>query len=665
MITKYKEVINNKYISNNLGKKYRKDLEGLRGLAVLAVTLYHLFPNYAGGGFVGVDIFFILSGYLITNIFLKNYKNKSFTFLIFLKARIIRLFPALILVVCSYIFIFFIFFTPLEAYSTNREIFYVLSFISNFFYLLNINYFATENNFIFTHTWSLSIEIQFYVFAFFIFFISWRLKIFNNLQKLLLILLIFFCSFFFFFYTINSNLNNAYFSTFLRFWEFFLGGFVSLFKHNFNNKITSTVKNSNYLSFFCGMSIICIFYFGNFNSILNYYLIILLTLSTAFIIYADNDCFFNKYILSNKILVNFGLISYPLYLWHFFLLKVASSIFITNLPTRNIRISLFFISIFISYITYSFVEKFFRSKKNYNQIILIFFIYSFFFTILLATKFSLNHKISEPVFFLSDKIKREFSGGIWNYQTNDLCLLDHANNYQIYKTFSYWICLKNKDHNPTIAILGNSFSNAYYPGFIYNDEFNNHTFLNIGSCDFLSKYKPSNSKKDPCGLYQSFREMELIDTIIKKNESIKFVIISGLDKNINYDNIEALTKKIEEFEKLNKQVIIFTGVYYPNFSLKKCYTTLKLNLIKDVCDFEKRNIDQNQHDNLITLINKKNPKTLFFNPNQIFDCLGDKCSFVKDGIPLFRDDIHLSKYGSKIAIEKFSEWAKINLPSIF
>ena len=660
--------MNNYYINNNLGKKYRKDLEGLRGLAVLAVTIYHLFPNHAGGGFVGVDIFFILSGYLITNIFLKNYKNKSFTFFIFLKARIIRLLPSLLLVVCSCIFIFYIFFSPSELYSANKEIFYALSFISNFFYLFNVNYFAPVNNFIFTHTWSLSIEMQFYVFAFLIFFISRRLKIFNNIQELLLILLIFSCSLFFFFKTINSDLNNAYFSTFLRFWEFFLGGFVSLFKHNFDNKITSTVKSSNYLSFFCGMSIICISFFGNYNSIYQYYLIIILTISTAFIIYADNDCFFNKYILSNKILVNFGLISYPLYLWHFFLLKIASLIFITNLPTRNIRISLFFISIFISYITYFFVEKFFRDKKNYNQIILIFFLYSFIFTIILAAKFSLNHKIYEPAYLLTDKIKKQFSGGIWEYQTNDLCLQQHANNYQIYKTFSYWICIKNKNRNPTIAILGNSFSNAYYPGLAYNDEFNNHTILNIGACNFLSKYNPNNSKKDPCGSYQSFKEMELIDTIIKEKESIKFVIISGLDKNIDYNDIEALTKKIEKIEKLNKQVIIFTYVYYPNFSLKKCYTTLTLNLKKDVCDFEKKNIDQDQDDNLnnlIKLINKKNPKTLFFNPNQIFDCLGDKCSFVKDGIPLFRDEIHLSKYGSKIAIEKFSEWAKINLPAIF
>ena len=140
---------------------------------------------------------------------------------------------------------------------------------------------------------------------------------------------------------------------------------MSLFKHNFDNKITSTVKSSNYLSFFCGMSIICIFFFGNYNSIYQYYLIIILTISTAFIIYADNDCYFNKYILSNKILVNFGLISYPLYLWHFFLLKIASLIFITNLPPKNIRISLFFrideLKIFIFY--YSDLKKFTGIQK--------------------------------------------------------------------------------------------------------------------------------------------------------------------------------------------------------------------------------------------------------------------------------------------------------------
>jgi len=659
--------MNNKYISNKLGTKYRKDIEGLRGLAVLGVVIYHLFPKYAGGGFLGVDIFFILSGYLITNIFLINFKNQSFTFLIFLKARIIRLLPSLLLVIYSYVFILFIFFTPSESNTTNKEMFYVLSFISNFFYLSNINYFSPESSYIFLHTWSLSVEMQFYIFAFFIFFISFRLKIFNNMQKLLLILLIFFCSFFFFLYNVNANLNEIYFLTFSRLWEFLLGVLVSLFKH-YNNKITLTVKNSNYLSFFSGISILCLIFFGNVNSIFYYYLIILLTLSTAFIIYADNDSFFNKYVLSNKILVNLGSISYPLYLWHFFFLKISSSIFITNLPERNIRIFVFFFSIFISYITYNFVEKFFRNKKKNNQIMLIVFLYSFAFTILLATKFFLNHKVYEPAYTLTDKIKTQFSGGIWEYQINNLCLQQHANNYGVYKTFSYWTCIKNKSDNPTIAILGNSFSNAYYPGFIYNDEFNNHAILNIGTCNFLSKYKTTNSKKDPCSSYQSFKEMELIDTIIKENESIKFVIIAGLDENIDYNDIETLTKKIEKIEKLNKQVIIFTNIYYPNFSLKSCYTTLKLNLKKDVCDFDKRNINQDQDDNLnnlIKIINKKNPKTLFFNPNQIFDCLGEKCSFVKDGIPLFRDEIHLSKHGSKIAIEKFSEWAKINLPSIF
>ena len=144
--------------------KYRPELDGLRAIAVLSVLFFHAKLPYFSGGFLGVDIFFVLSGYLITKIIVKNIANNSFSILDFYSRRARRILPALFLVVLFSIFFGYLWFLPGDFHSFAKNVFSVLFFYSNINFWLDDGYFSIANNIKpLLSTWSLSVEEQFYI----------------------------------------------------------------------------------------------------------------------------------------------------------------------------------------------------------------------------------------------------------------------------------------------------------------------------------------------------------------------------------------------------------------------------------------------------------------------------------------------------------------------
>jgi peptidoglycan/LPS O-acetylase OafA/YrhL len=121
-------------MSNSFHIKYRPDIDGLRAVAILSVVLFHGFPQYIQGGFVGVDIFFVISGYLISTIIYSNLKNDSFSFLDFYSRRIKRIFPALLAVLISTFIFGWFCLTPREYETLNQEIAGGAAFFYNFIF---------------------------------------------------------------------------------------------------------------------------------------------------------------------------------------------------------------------------------------------------------------------------------------------------------------------------------------------------------------------------------------------------------------------------------------------------------------------------------------------------------------------------------------------------
>ena len=337
--------------------KYRSEIDGLRAFAVLPVVFYHAGFKSFGGGFVGVDIFFVISGYLITSIILNELNTNSFSLKKFYERRARRILPALISVILFTSFLSFIFLTRNELSSYFKSVISSILFFSNFYFYKTVPYFKSEADLEpLIHTWSLSIEEQFYI----VFPIT-MLFFFKFLKKYIFLFLIssflislFVCQFLAF---KNLNILNFYFSL-SRAWELSLGGICAYLTIYKNFKFSKFSKN-----FFSTLGIFVIlfsiFFFKDKTNYPSVYALIPTFATSLVILFTDEDTFIKK-ILSLKLLVGFGLISYSLYLWHQPLL-VFGKIFFENLLLIH-KIGLIVISIFLSCLSYLFIEKIFRDK---------------------------------------------------------------------------------------------------------------------------------------------------------------------------------------------------------------------------------------------------------------------------------------------------------------
>jgi peptidoglycan/LPS O-acetylase OafA/YrhL len=145
--------------------KYRPDIDGLRAIAVMLVVFFHAFPEAMPGGFIGVDIFFVISGFLITGIVVRELDQKRFSLLAFYNRRIRRIFPALIVVLCVTMVLGWLWMLPAAYAQLSSDVFASAAFLANIALLLQSGYFDIESaKKPLLHLWSLGIEEQFYLF---------------------------------------------------------------------------------------------------------------------------------------------------------------------------------------------------------------------------------------------------------------------------------------------------------------------------------------------------------------------------------------------------------------------------------------------------------------------------------------------------------------------
>ena len=359
---------------------YRPDIDGLRAIAVISVIFYHadqtinslrIFP----GGFVGVDIFFVISGFLISSIILKELNETgSFSFLYFYERRCKRIIPVLLFVfIVTFPFIW-LYFIPYSFIDFSKSLFSSLFFFSNYFFYYSGELYDAENSLFkpLLHTWSLSIEEQFYIIFPLVFFVSF--KFFKSYLKR-----IFLCfsliSIFVMIVTFDKNESLAFFGFFSRFWELMVGCLIAIlsFKKKERKKTLSNIYSL--------IGLILIIYsilFFDTGTKYPFYPTLLPVCGAALIIYYnDKDSLFYK-ILSIKPLVFIGLISYSLYLWHYPIFAIGRT---TEFFGDGISKKLFLLTFLFSLISYYFIErpikkKSLSKKKIFIAIIFIYFILS-------------------------------------------------------------------------------------------------------------------------------------------------------------------------------------------------------------------------------------------------------------------------------------------------
>ncbi|MBC3374668.1 acyltransferase [Pseudomonas sp. SWRI92] len=341
-----------KHGTNN--KNYRPDIDGLRALAILSVILFHAFPSAFPGGFIGVDIFFVISGYLISAIIIKGLKSDTFSFTDFYAHRINRIFPALLIVVVSVYLFGWVSLLPGEFKQLGLHTSAGTWFYENIVLWRESGYFDISSELKpLMHLWSLAVEEQFYLFFPLAMWIAWRLKL-----NLFFVIIIFsLTSFSANIFGIRSAPIHTFFMTHTRLWELLIGALLAYACIN-DYKINWIFKDRNLTNSFSivGIGLITISAITiSGKSEFPGWIALAPVFGTALLIAAGGDAWLNKNILSAKLMVYVGLISYPLYLWHWPILAYYR---VLN-PDSDSIFALWFclaISILAAWLTYKFVE---------------------------------------------------------------------------------------------------------------------------------------------------------------------------------------------------------------------------------------------------------------------------------------------------------------------
>jgi peptidoglycan/LPS O-acetylase OafA/YrhL len=346
-------------------RSYRPEIDGLRAIAITAVILYHFFPTLMPGGFLGVDIFFVISGYLISKIIAGSLPNNKFNIVDFYVRRIKRIFPAL-LIVCS-IFLVYGWFVllPDEFRQMGRYVSYGSMFCANLALYRDVGYFDVAGaQKPLMHLWSLSVEEQFYLVWPLILWGFW--KVFKNRWIISFIIFSILASYCLNIFLMGYKPNLAFYFPGSRMWELGAGA-LAAYLELFQKTGVEKVKNSysNLLSFLGVVLMIgSLFLLKNTHPWFVY--LSFLPIFGAFCFILNTKVTFTSKLLSLRPMVFIGLISYPMYLFHYPLisfLHVAQP----SLLTDEVKIFLIILTIILSYLVYQFVEKPIRHKKSKRE----------------------------------------------------------------------------------------------------------------------------------------------------------------------------------------------------------------------------------------------------------------------------------------------------------
>lgn len=341
--------------------KYRPDIDGLRGIAVLSVLAYHLRVMIFRGGFVGVDIFFVISGYLISSVILQDIEKGKFSFAVFYERRVRRILPALIVALIGTSVLAYLYFLPLELVGFAKSLLSALFSASNFYFWKQTSYFGGPvESMPLIHTWSLAVEEQFYLFLPVFLVLAHR---FFPRKIRLVVLLIAAVSFAISAVGAFRFPSASFYLPHTRAWELMLGVLISL---DFLPAIGKTVVR-NLLAFGgCVLIVasVCLLYSGfPFPGVSA----LPPCLGAAMIIYAGRSgSSWAGRALSFKPLVFIGLISYSLYLWHWpvIVFQGMESGIVSGLSVRTAKVACILVSFSLATLSWKFVELPFRSGQK-------------------------------------------------------------------------------------------------------------------------------------------------------------------------------------------------------------------------------------------------------------------------------------------------------------
>ena len=635
---------------------YRPDIDGLRAIAVLAVVIYHAFPKILKGGFIGVDVFFVISGYLISTILFEGLNRGSFSFIDFYARRIRRIFPALIIVLFSCFTFGWFVLTAEEYRQLGKHIAAGAGFISNLVFWNESGYFdnAVDTKPL-LHLWSLGIEEQFYIIWPLLLWIAWK----GKFHLLGLMSLVWAASFFLSIRGVNHDLVATFYSPQTRFWELLSGSLLAWVVHDgekidsissiylkkypvlhsFYQKLQRNKKLVSNTFSIIGLALL-VYGFWRINHELKFpgKWALVPVLGCIFIIASGPSAWINKTLLSNKPIVFIGLISFPLYLWHWPLLSFAR-IIEGEPPMWHIRLAIVGISILLAWFTYRLIERPIRfgSWQRFSVISLI--------ILLLAIGFvGYNTYKRDGLPFRSNATLKGFDGDIGQLDYHKFI----AQNYFICTpeliarealTWEGFIrCMQSKaSPNIDIALLGDSHIEHFFYGIAEALPSKNIVFYIKNSPPFVDN-----------------PDFQNIYSAILNSKTIKQVFIGmywyGRQVTIPQGSTRAkeLTKTIDLLSTNGKRVYLIDDVPTFPFQPEVCKGKRSLSNKMPICsmpiDEAKRQKRAYISDLMQVIKDRPNVKLISVSD---YLCNDNSCNMTIDKNILYRDHNHLNLIGSR------------------
>lgn len=632
---------------------YRSDIDGMRALAILAVVLFHAFPKVFPGGFIGVDIFFVISGYLI----LGKLQQENISIMRFYSGRIRRLLPALILVLASLMVLgYFLLFAD-EYQSLNRHVMASILCSNHWLLMHETGYFDQLAEFKpLLHLWSLSIEAQFYIFVPLMgFFCCRHKKLWPWMLSLLLIASFSYCVWMF------QDGQDGFYSPLCRLWEFALGGLLAAFKRS--------EKDMSWMVIFVLLMMV-IFWRTKHYSLGG---TTIACLAISYLILQPG--WVNQKILKHPTLVYLGLISYPLYLWHWSLLSFASIVHGGAMASLE-RCLIIMLSVLLASLTYHIFELPVRLSSHPLRLTLA----------LAGLVLSLGVVAS-----IVDMHQGFPNRPIQAKQQTLINDLTHFDDYQKQlincQVSGIDKCLQSNSKAPDVVVWGDSHAEHVFPGLMHARPNQSILLLGTNSCPpLLGVHAHWQGELDRC-----YQANQAALSYLKKMSSVKSVVLSAVglfyigETITNDQQIAAFSPAFFQLELDGQQGVAKSRVFLQG--MQKTITTLR-NLGKQVivledspllpfmpvhclsrplqhpdshCALPLATVEQVQKDyrELLGQLQRANPDVYFYR-NIDGLCNQSSCAIIENGHFLYRDSQHLTLAGS----DKLAKSMLANIPLI-
>lgn len=634
--------------------KYRAEIDGLRALAVVPVILFHAGYKLFSGGFVGVDVFFVISGYLITTILIEDIENKQFSIVNFYERRARRLLPALFFVMFACIPFAWMWMIPSQMKDFSQSLVAMSLFASNVLFCRTSGYFdAAAEEKPLLHTWSLAVEEQYYVLFPIFLILAWR---FGKNRVFWMIVVMATISLLLSEWGWRNKATANFYLAPTRAWELFAGSIAAFIVQK------QGVKKNNTLAFLGLTAIIfSIFFYDETTPFPSLYALVPVLGVILLILYADKETFAAK-ILGTKGFVGVGLISYSAYLWHqplFAFARIQAESTPTNLHLFLLTAS----SLPLAYLSWKFVETPFRVNKKITRNGV--FLFSLSGLIVFLVIGLLGSKTNG---FVNQMAKYKFTGA----EAAQVSLVFDAINYDIaeemaIKDCNIWvkdtknINVRKVDdcydkHGKAIIVLGDSHAMNLFNILSASNSYPFLIGVSQGGC------RPHNNK-DECQ-YNNFdkftqKKYEMIDLIIYHQSGSYFVANNDgdVDKQsafegdfgeFNNNNVDKVIQYLERLQRISAKKVIWIGPF-----LEYRRNPTEVMLTKDIHKVNPISIElfEKLNNLLSARLSKAETLTylefnsLFFEPQKSFfgECF------------VFRDKDHYSRCGEELISISFKK----------